>query len=73
MKPTIQRPDNPATDKQVRFILDLLKSTDGVARHEECGASLARRYSLPRADTIEEAVKSLTVQGASKLIEALKG
>ncbi|HET7288271.1 MAG TPA: hypothetical protein VFI71_12405 [Pyrinomonadaceae bacterium] len=65
--------EEQATDKQVRFLLDLFMKDGGFAPHTPVDASMARRYRLPQAETLRDAVKSLSKPRASALIDWLKG
>jgi hypothetical protein len=65
--------DKPASDKQVRFAIDLLKDR-GISQDEVVNPWIQRRYKqLPQGDTVRNAVKSLTMAEASELIKGMVG
>lgn len=64
--------DDPITPAQKRFALDLIRNGEGIGRAETCDRNLARRLGLPQAETVEDAVGSLSKAEASKLIDSLK-
>jgi hypothetical protein len=66
--------DQPASDKQVRFALDLLRER-GIRGDEPMTMWIKQRHKqLPMGDvTVKEAVQSLTMEKASELIQSLVG
>jgi len=62
-----------ASDKQVRYALDLLKDR-GISQDEVVSPWIQRRHKqLPQGDTVRNAVKSLTVEKCSELIKECIG
>ena len=65
--------DELATDKQVRFALDLFKKEAGIGAHEVVDASMSRKWRVPQGDSLREALQSMTKSRMSMLIDWLKG
>lgn len=65
--------DEPASDKQVRYALDLIYTDLGIAPHTVVNAQIARRYNIPQGDVLREVLKSLDKHRISALIDRLKG
>lgn len=62
-----------ASDKQVRFALDLLRDR-GISADEVVSPWIRQRHKqLPMGDTVREAVKSLTMAKCSELIQECVG
>jgi hypothetical protein len=62
-----------ASDKQIRYALDLLKAR-GISADETVTPWIQRRHrQLPQGDTVREAVKSLTMAECSALIKDCLG
>lgn len=62
-----------ASEKQIRFALDLLKAS-GISAEETVSPWIQRRHKqLPQGDTVREAVKSLTSAECSDLIQECLG
>lgn len=61
-----------ASDKQVRFVLGLLRQY-GYSGRETVDPQIGRKWSLPQGDTLEETVKVLSSAECSALIDKLKG